>query len=473
MSLTGWLETMRAAVLAGPGSGSTLLVAVSGGSDSVALLHGLMLLQDSLRLRLVVAHLDHALRPDSAEDAAFVGRMALDLRLLCLRERRAVAELVAESGGNLEEVARCVRYGVLDSAARAVGADAIALAHTADDQAETLLMNLLRGAGLDGLKGMLPLAPPPFPELTTPLFRPLLMVPRTTLRDWLDARGQPWREDVTNQDRRFRRSRLRYEVIPFLEQLQPTLRSRLARTAHTLALDHAWLAAETERVWQQLTQLHPARVGFSRSAFLAQPPALQRRLLRRAFAHLCAPPRDLSHEQTSHALTVAAQGTSGSRATLPGHLSLLVEYDMLWVEGEADSEPEPIAPLVLPSAGTVAHGTLTVTVEMGGREMLPADWRSLPRTTALLDGDTLRWPLTLRPPTPDESWQPLGMATPVHLRSWLATHHVPRHERSRLLVLTDATNTILWLVGWGVSEAARVQPTSEQVVRIAVVRSSQ
>ncbi len=241
-----WIETLRATIEGWPGAGSSLVVAVSGGSDSVALLHGLAALRDALGLRLVVAHLDHALRPDSTLDAAFVGRLALALGLPCLRERRDIPALLARRGGNLEEVARRERYAMLEEAARAVRADAIALAHTADDQAETLLMHLLRGAGLDGLKGMTSRARSPLPDATAPLFRPLLGVERVTLQTWLCGNGLAWREDPTNQDTSRFRSRLRHTLIPLLEREQPHLRAHLARSAHLLAGEHEWLDAETD-----------------------------------------------------------------------------------------------------------------------------------------------------------------------------------------------------------------------------------
>ncbi|MDQ4075264.1 MAG: tRNA lysidine(34) synthetase TilS [Chloroflexota bacterium] len=465
------MERLCEEVEAGPGAGSRLVVAVSGGSDSVALLYGLVALREPLGLQLVVAHLDHALRPESAEDAAFVGQLALSLDVQCLRERRDVRALAEAEGRNLEEMARHVRYEMLEAAAQAVEADAIVLAHTADDQAETLLMHLLRGAGLDGLKGMMPRAPSPIPGATTPLFRPLLRVERATLREWLRENGIPWHEDVSNLDISRFRSRLRYHVIRLLEQEQPHLRSHLATTAHLLAADYTWLEEETEAAWQQLAEVDEGSVRMERGTFLALPLALQRRVIRRAFFHLRPTARDLSFEQVEQALDIAARGESGARATLPTHLFLIVEYNNLWIAEEVQHPELPTLehPLMLPKEGEVQAEELHITVKQVGREAIPGDWTKFPSTTALLDVSDVKWPLRLRPPEPGDRWAPLGMdGQTVDLRDWLAKHKVPPSHRDRIPLLVDAEGEILWVVGWQVGHPARVRPSSERLLQITV-----
>ena len=471
MKQSNWLHTLQAEVERGPGAGRTLVVAVSGGGDSVALLRGLALLRESLDLRLVVAHLDHALRGDSADDAAFVGQLAHDLGLLCVRERRDVAAQVEAERGNLEEVARRVRYGMLECVAAAVEADAIVLAHTADDQAETMLMHLLRGAGLDGLKGMTTVAPSSLPDAKTPLFRPLLLVERATLRTWLREKGYIWREDATNADTTRFRSRLRHEIIPYLAQEQPRLRTLLARTAQVLAGDQAWLEGQTESAWQQLAEASDLRVRLKRAPFLAQPLALQRRLLRRAFFHLRPTTRELSYEQITHALTIAAKGESGARATLPSHLFLIVEYDSLWIAEQID-RPDALTlttQINLPDVGTIRAEGLTITLTEVGREALPTHWRTFPTNMALLDATALNNPLHLRPPQPADQWAPLGMkGQQVHLRDWMAKHKIPPTQRDHVPLLVDAKARILWVVGWQVGHTARVRRASQRLVRINI-----
>lgn len=470
--MSSWLTTLRAEVEQGPGAGSTLVVATSGGGDSVALLRGLHALQEALALHLVVAHLDHRLRPDSGEDATFVGQLALDLRLLCLREQRDVAALAEAEKLNIEEAARRTRYTFLEEVANAIRADAVVLAHTADDQAETVLMHLLRGTGLDGLKGMTTLARSPVPGATVPLFRPLLQVGRETLREWLHEQGAAWREDATNEDVTRFRNQVRHQILPFLETAtRPGLRERLARAANVLAADHAWIEAATDAAWAEVADAGASGVRLQRAAFLAQPEPLQRRLLRRAFFHLRPTARDLSFEQVNDALDIARRGDNGMRASLPGGLFLIVGHADLMVSAEWDLSHtlHLTTPVTLPLDGETQAEGLLITLHELGPEVVPERWDELPPTVAFLDAATLRPPLQLRPPHPDDRWAPLGMdGQTVNLREWLAKHKVPLAERDGVPLLTGADDTILWVVGVGMGHAARVTPATERVLQVTV-----
>lgn len=466
-----WLDRLRMEIEQALGLGSRLVVAVSGGGDSVALLRGLALLRDRLDLWVMVAHLDHGLRDHSAADAAFVGQLAAELGLFCVREQQDVAAQVQAERGNLEEVARRMRYGMLQRVASAVKADAIVVAHTADDQAETLLMHLLRGAGLDGLKGMTTLAASPLPTSTVPLFRPLLLVEGATLRNWLDKNGHSWREDATNADTTFFRSRLRHEIIPYLAQEQPRLPLLLARTAQVLAGDYAWLQAQTDAAWQEMAEVDAKQVKFKRNLFLYQPPALQRRLLRRAFFHLRPTTRELSYEQINQALSIAARGESGARASLPSKLFLVVEYDTLWLTEQihhADSLAltEPIS---LPDIGTIYTQDLMITISPVEADAIPKDWRTFPRHIGLFDGAMLQLPLVLRPPQANDKWMPLGMkGKQVSLRGWMAKHKVPLAQRDHTPLLIDAQGEILWVVGWQIGHLARVRRQSNTLLQVHI-----
>jgi tRNA(Ile)-lysidine synthase len=466
-----YLNYLSKQVEAGLGAGSTLVVAVSGGGDSVALLHGLAALRESLGLELVVGHLDHGLRADSADDAAFVAGLGQQLGLMCVQECHDVGKQVAAEAGNLENVARRIRYGMLESVGRAVEADAIVVAHTADDQAETMLMHLLRGAGLDGLKGMTTFAPSPIPAAQTPIFRPLLLVEREVLREWLRAEGHAWREDATNADTTRFRSRLRHEIIPLLAQEQPHLRTFMARTAQLLSADNAWLAEQTEAAWQAAAILYEKRrsICLERNAFLAQPLALRRRLLRRAFFHVAPSATELSYEQTTAALKVASIGKSGAQATLPGHLFLFVEYDKLWIGTQIDhSDALTLTTSIpLPDLGSITAQGLSITLSQVGRQALPNDWRTHPSHIAFLDKGTLQRPLQLRPPQANDYWAPLGMkGQEVYLRDWMAKQKVPLAQRDKTPLLEDDKGRILWVGGWQVGETARVRKESQEVVQV-------
>lgn len=470
--VAGWIERLGEAIERHCGPRPALLAAVSGGGDSVALLHGLVALREPLGLSLTVGHLDHGLRDQSAAEAAFVGRLGLESGLLVLRESADVAAVAAREGLNLEEAARRCRYAMLDDAARAVGAGAIVTAHTADDQAESLLMHLLRGAGLDGLSGMRAYGPSPLPGRETPLLRPLLSSRREELRAWLREGDHEWLEDASNEDPGRFRARLRGTIIPVLEREQPALVERLLATAETIGVDLAYLERATEESWTKIVERRGESLRLDRAAFLALDEAIRRRLLRRAFFTLRPQARDLSHAQVAHALEVAA-GASDRRAVLPGGLFLFVEPDVLWVGSRPGRRHHPLIEreISLPDTGRQVAAGLEIEIDEVGRGALPDDWTEHDRAIALLDAAALKPPLRLRPPERGDRWTPLGMAgREPSLRGWMARHGVPVAIRDRVPLLVDGTDRILWVVGWEIAERARVRDTSRRLLRIRVER---
>jgi tRNA(Ile)-lysidine synthetase-like protein len=503
------LATIRRLNLIPPGS--RVVVAVSGGADSLALLHALAALRRPLDLWLAVATLDHGLRGEAgAADAAFVGEQAQSLGLLCLREQRDVPGYAAQHGLSTEEAAREVRYRFLGESALALRAALVATAHTADDQAETVLMHFLRGSGLDGLKGMVGVGPLPWvergpePEATglapthqpttgaVRLVRPLLWTTRGEIEVYLAELGVTARQDETNTDTAFFRNRLRHELLPLLEDYQPNIRPVLARTAEGLGVDWAWLEAETEAAWGQLAQVRAAAVGFAAAEFRALPEGLQRRLLRRAVAQLRPTQRDLSWEQTTGALALAERGTSGQRATLPGELSLYVGADFLWVLPMGAPPPLPgsgagtesawpglaphCEPLRLAVPGeTALPGGWVVRVEPAAPAALQlivgAEAQDAPRWQVLLNAAQAGPALALRTRRAGDRFAPLGMGGQVvALADWMTNQKIPAAVRDTLPLLVDAnSDTILWVAGYRPAEQVRVGVQTEQCWWVRVI----
>lgn len=278
----------------------TVVAGVSGGPDSLCLLHLLHRLAPEMGLRLTVAHLNHGLRGEDAEsDARFVASFAADLGLPCIVRSARVAELAEAASISLEEAARQIRYRFLAEVAADVGASAVAVGHNADDQAETVLMHFLRGSGVAGLRGMLPKAllgdyrlvadaksggaegrrgtlSPGHPVTGSPchlvtlsprhpitplpvlsLIRPLLSIPRAAIQEYCAEQGLRPRFDRSNEDTTFFRNRLRHELLPILAGYNPRIREVLAHTAEVLAGDHEVLREATAAAWQRVIAPHP------------------------------------------------------------------------------------------------------------------------------------------------------------------------------------------------------------------------
>lgn len=330
-----------------PAPSESLVVALSGGPDSVALLDCLASLQPVFGLRLVAAHLDHGLRVESPGDAAFCARLCARLGVPFETERVDLA--AGPRGEGLEALARRARRAFLKRVARRHGARLVALGHTRDDQAETLLLSLLRGAGRSGLCAMR--------VRRGGLFRPLLAASRAEVLEHLAARGLEARHDASNDDPRFRRNRVRHELLPLMEaRLNGRARAALARTAGLLADEERLLEGRARRL--VVAALEPSTDGLDlRLAPLRRAPlALLRRALRRAL-RLAGGLRGVSavHLERLARLTRAA-APSGRRIELPGGRVASFRFDRLHV-GPRQATLRPFArPLPVPGQVELPDG---------------------------------------------------------------------------------------------------------------------
>jgi len=309
--------------------GETVVVAVSGGADSTALLRVLLALRAELRLTIHVAHFNHLLRTDADADAAFVAEMSRDLGLPYHEGRGAAREHAERTKRSLEDAARHLRYAFLTSVAARAGAEAVATGHTLDDQAETVLMRLLRGTGAHGLVGI----PPVRAHGGVRVIRPLLQVPHVVLEAVLRAHNVAWREDPTNRDHAILRNRVRHVLLPLLEGYNPDVRRTLSRLAEVVREEAAALDALAAPVVNGvLTGSAPVRVVLG--AFLQLPPALQRRALREAVRRARGNVQGVGFVHLEGARRLALEGRTGGIAELPGGARIVRVRGALEVRGE-------------------------------------------------------------------------------------------------------------------------------------------
>ncbi len=493
--------------------GETVVVGVSGGPDSLCLLHLLCRLQagaedqaeEGWNLKLHVAHLHHGLRGAEADaDAAFVRELAADWGLPVHVDHANVPALAREHGLAVEEAARRARYAFLARVAAEVGAGAVAVGHNADDQAETVLMHFLRGSGLAGLRGMLPRTPLSdyrFLELGagalaegTRLIRPLLDIPRAEIEAYCDYHGLEPRFDRSNLDTTYFRNWLRYEVIPLLEAHNPNLRQVLCRSAQVITGDYALLRSLLEDRWHRVVveeRLQPRtkvlgegpgqRIVLDLAGWRALPASLQRSILREAVQRLRRTLRDISFVHIEDAVRVAREGTTGSQATLPRGLMLTVGYERLTLAA-ADAAPElPEWPVLPPGTGRIPvqvpgqtplpHAGWILHAKVLARRDLPAAWETNPDPwRAFLDLGAVAAGLWLRTREAGDRLQPLGMqGHSVKLSALLTNLKVPQAARDRLPLLVTAWG-LAWVCGHRLDRRARVRDDSEQVLHLRFVR---
>jgi len=472
--------------------GDGVVVGVSGGADSLCLLHLLLRLREEFRLRLHVAHLHHGARGEEADaDAAFVADLAHRWGLPATVARQDVPAIARAQRLAFEEAARRVRYAFLAHVAGQVGAARVAVAHHADDQAETVLMHFLRGAGPAGLRGMLPatsladyrllegMGDFSLPSPSPVLIRPLLETPRTAIESYCAGNGLEPRFDRSNLDTTLFRNRLRHELLPLLETYNPNIRRRLLHTAAVVAADYELLEQVVQWAWDDVTIAETDEaVVFDRTAWAAQALSLQRALVRRAAARLRPQLRDVDFVHVENAARIACQGTTGARATLPGGLMLTVGYDRLTVAA-ADHLPPLPGPALPPGIELPLHlpGVLSLPESEWQLEALELEtWTGAEieanpdRWTAFLDAGALTPPLVLRTRRPGDRFCPQGMGghAPV-LNDWMVNARVPRHWRDRLPLLVGGGG-ILWVCGWRIGQTAAVGAATRRVVRFRFVK---
>ena len=375
--------------------GATLVVACSGGPDSTALLHALLALRPAMSLNLHVAHLNHDFRGQEAEDdAAFVGEMAANLGLPSTIDEADPIAYQRERGiSSFEEAAREVRYRFLTNLAVGINADAIALGHTADDQAETILMHVIRGAGLPGLRGMQELTPWRDTPKEKPaiLFRPLLQATRHETRTYCLELKRPFREDSTNRSLRFTRNRIRLQLLPALREYNPQVRQALVRLGRAATESLDFLSEQLDALWSEISSIDGKSVTLDTANLNKLHPTLRAMAFRRAFAQASGSIRRLSETHVKSMLALS-EGLAGKIVHLPGNLAVRSTQDRLVIGplqsfDSAPTIPDYEHPLNVP--GTTRVPGWLITAETALPDLDPT---TLAPTEALFDADKVGGP---------------------------------------------------------------------------------
>jgi tRNA(Ile)-lysidine synthase len=440
-----------------------ILVALSGGADSTALLLGLRSLAHELGLTLHAAHLHHGLRGAEADaDQAFVRDLCARAGIPLTAARWNCRARMATRGLSGQAGLRTLRREFLARVARRVGAGAIATAHTADDQLETMLLRLLRGTGLPGLGGMSP--------RRGTWIKPMLAATRDDVERDLREIGQPWREDRTNRDPRYARSRVRHDAIPaLLRALDPSLSPdasperlassragwarRAAATARELRSARRTVTAGSARILARVARIHSGEIELDSRTLGSYPFVMQRTVLRLLWRRAGPAGQHLTEPHLNALQSLLAGPGPGARVDLPSGRWAERERGLIVIRRAG--RPTPLAPpLAVPDRGRWVRGAVR-----GGWVSGAAARRRLQdgaKGAEFFAADQVHGGLTLRPAQPDEWFTPFGGRGPGRLREFLKKQPVPRALRAHPTVLSDARG-ILWVVG--VRRAARAAVT--------------
>jgi len=460
-------------------AGNVVMVGLSGGPDSVALFHVLLRLRERLSFSLFAAHLNHKLRGrDSDEDERFVRRLAERHGVALIAESRDVKGMRRKGGGSIEEIAREVRYGFLRKAAGALGAGKIALGHNMDDNAETILMNLIRGSGLRGLSGI----PLSRREGEFLIIRPLLGVTRREILAYLKRERLRYREDVSNLDTSLTRNKIRHELIPLLgREYNPKLEKVLAETGRNLRDAEESLSAAMAELEKECVRSAPGKLSVNMNSLRTHAPALWRELFRRVLQ------QQFKLSVRRGALEQICQLAAGTRAESIGlgkGLMACREYDELLFLSEGrvsvcpfEKELRIPCEIFLSELGVQISASFVERKDAGvHRERLRPlgeTWRKVRQGERrsfeqFFDASGIRRDtIVVRTRKEGDRIRPVGMKGSKRVKELFIDEKVPATLRDRVPIFSSG-GEIMWIVGYRVADTFAVKRSTEKVLRLAV-----
>ena len=443
-----------------------VLVALSGGPDSVCLLHVLNGLKEGLRLDLNVLYVDHGLRPEETPgEIEFSKRLCEKLDLPFITKSINVKSYAQEKGMNRQEAARELRYRAFEEIALEINAHKIALGHTADDQAETLLMRLLRGAGPTGLSGI--------PQVRGKIIRPLIEIRRKEIEQYLQEKKIDFIVDSSNLKRDYLRNKIRLSLMPLIKEINPTIIDTLSRIASIFREEERYfeiLVAKT--LMKLISRKTDSRIELFLSPLAAMEKIILRRTLRRAIDETTGL-RGINFIHIEDIIDLIKKGTAGDRLYLPHEIRVIKSYSTLILTSEPPTRLstyslEVAGETVLKETGMLIHASMYEQQESGMRDSSTSTPDSHPATTLVLfDVDKLNFPLIVRPRKEGDFFYPLGFGKKKKLQDFFVDEKVPRDERDAIPLIVSGKD-IIWVVGYRGDERFKVTDETKRVLRVEV-----
>ncbi len=438
--------------------GDVALVAVSGGPDSVCALEILNGLKDEFGLTIHVAHLNHKFRKEAEKEAEFVKKMAEEKGIAYTIKTIDVKGYCIKKGLSKQEGAREVRYDFLKKAADKIGAAKIVTGHTADDQAETFLMRLIRGSGTLGLSGI--------PSVSGKIIRPLIETTKKEVLDYLWKNKIRYVKDPTNIKPIYLRNKIRLELLPLLvKRFNPNIASALCRESDILREDEAFLNGIADTIFKEMvTAQEKDSITLNYLRFNGLHPAIKKRVVRRAVSELTGGLRRISYQHITSAID--AIKNTGKGVDLPDDIRIERDYNSLYVRkgGEKAEESKEAVQLKVPG--------ITKILEFNRKIEAIIDEKNTPaagKDTGAFDLDKISLPLFIRGRREGDYFYPAGMKGRKKLKEFLIDHKIPRADRDKIPILINKNNDILWIIGLRMDERFRAKEGTKRrlIVRIS------
>ena len=446
--------------------GDRLIVGVSGGVDSMVLLHLLNVIRQEFDLALIVAHVNHGLRPKESElEAELVRKESERLGLTFEYVLFNVKEFQKAGGISLQDAARRIRFHYFNLLLQKYSANKIALGHNADDQVETVLLRLMRGSGLKGLKGILPIR-------EGRVIRPLLEVGRREIESFAEEKKIPYLLDSSNLKENYLRNRLRLTLIPLIEkEYQPNFKEIILRTLAILREENDYLERGAEEAYHKIVQEEKDALSFKLSQYQSLHPAIQWRILQKMWGRIDKRGMDIEVREGVEVVPVYKklhQLCPSFLLELPHGVSLEKRYDLVTMKkGWAKPVPPFEVELISPGRTYIEEIKREIVIEEASRNDMIKDLYKLP-DMALLDYQSLQFPLKVRNFRPGDRFQPLGLKGTQKLKEFFIDHKIPKFERPRIPLLISG-EMIAWIVGYRINERVKVTEKTQRVLKVQVV----
>jgi len=440
-----------------------ILVAVSGGVDSVALLHMLNKWQSKIGITLCAAHLDHMFRGDESQaDAAFVQEICAKWGIPCVVEAIDVPKHMEKYKLSAQAAAREVRYSFLERSAENFGADLIALAHHADDQAETVLMNLIRGSGMKGISGIDPIRNKRY-------LRPLIKARRKEIERYCDHYKIEYREDSSNKKPIYLRNKIRMHLIPFLEsKYNPRIVDVLCRLADISRLEDDYLLMEAQKTLNSLVcNSSSLAITLNREGFQRIHTAIKRRVVRLAWERLTGK-QGLSFERIDQVLK-HIDSIEPKSIEMPFAVECIIAYSKLEfrIKQKTKIQKRHVQKLNIPGRTLVGEGVIIASIY--DRKDFYINPIELPKNEAVLDYNRTGKRLFVRTREAGDVFKPFGMNNYIKLKKFFIDQKIPKARRDEILLICNE-NEIVWICGFRIGEDFKITRDTEEVLHLRFIR---
>lgn len=441
-------------------SGDKIVVGVSGGADSLALLHILNKIKDDFSLELAVAHVHHGLRGEDADkDAKFVEGICRDWQIPFYIKKADVRKLASKWGLSEEEAGRKVRYDFFEQILKEIKGQKIALAHHRDDQAETILYNLIRGTGLKGLQGMKPVR-------EGKIIRPLLQVSRQQIEAYCRENNLEYRIDLTNEENIYTRNRIRNVLIPYIqENFNPNFSENLVRMGDIIREEEEFLSHYSNQLFQKWAKALDGEVRIPIDFFISNPKAISRRVIRLAIEKLVESMADISFIHTEEVLNIALYSSTGSMVDLPKNLKAKKDYEAIVIFDDRKSRDIPSFqyPIAIPGKLYIKE----LDMEIVCQQVEKPDVLRKGIWCIYIDRDRIQGELVVRNRRDGDRFQPFGMKGTKKLKDYFIDRKIPREERGAIPLVVDDRN-IIWVVGHQINDQYKVTQNTKNVLQFKI-----